>query len=477
MKRRHFLSASALAGTWSLLSPYARAAGANGNVRVAVIGFNSRGRGLMDELIKCKNATLVALCDCDSAVLDRTAADVEKRGIKVAKYSDFRKVCEAKDIDAVVIATPNHTHALIAATAAANGKHAYVEKPVSHNVWEGRELAKAAEKHKVVIQSGFQRRSETGWEEAVAWVREGNLGKMTLSRGFCYKPRPSIGKVAAPVAPPSTVDYDLWAGPREMSPIRRKQFHYDWHWQFDYGNGDLGNQGPHQLDVCRWFLGDPKQLPNSVISAGGRLGYDDDGEWANTQIVWLDYGPVPILFEVRGLPKKGVDFKSGMDSFKGQGVGNVIECEGGWLAGGHGASCDAFDKDGKKVKSFKGGQSHMQNFVNAVLQGSIGPLRAVESGHLSSALAHVGNISWKLGADAAPDEARAAFAKNPNAADGFDRMVAHFDANGIDLTKTPMTLGLPLEIDPKAERFTGANAEKANALLKGSYRKGFELPA
>jgi predicted dehydrogenase len=377
----------------------------------------------------------------------------------------------------VVIATPNHTHALIAATAAANGKHAYVEKPVSHNVWEGRELAKAAEKHKVVIQSGFQRRSETGWEEAVAWVREGNLGKMTLSRGFCYKPRPSIGKVDAPVAPPSTVDYDLWAGPRETSPIRRKQFHYDWHWQFDYGNGDLGNQGPHQLDVCRWFLGDPTKLPKSVISAGGRLGYDDDGEWANTQIVWLDYGPVPILFEVRGLPKKGVDFKSGMDSFKGQGVGNVIECEGGWLAGGHGAGCDAFDKDGKKVKSFKGARSHMQNFVDAVRAGEIQAIRQVESGHLSSALAHVGNISWKLGADAAPDEARGAFAKNPNAADAFDRMVAHFDANGIDLTKTPMTLGLPLEIDAKAERFTGANAEKANALLKGSYRKGFELPA
>jgi predicted dehydrogenase len=476
MNRRLFLSTSALAGTWSLLSPHSRAAGANGSLRVAVVGFNNRGKGLMEELIKCKNVTLVALCDADTAVLDRVAADVGKRGIKVAKFTDFRKLCESKEVDALVIATPNHTHALIAATAAAHGKHSYVEKPVSHNVWEGRELAKAAQRHKVIIQSGFQRRSETGWEEAVAWVREGNLGKMTLSRGFCYKPRPSIGKVSAPVAPPATVDYDLWAGPRETAPIRRKQFHYDWHWQFDYGNGDLGNQGPHQLDVCRWFLGDPTEMPKSVLSAGARLGYDDDGEWANTQIVWLDYAPVPILFEVRGLPKKNVDFKSGMDSFKGQTVGNIIECEGGWLAGGHGARCDAFDKDGKKVKSFSGGRSHMQNFIDAVHAGKIEAIRAVESGHLSSALAHIGNISWRMGAEATPDAARTAFAGDANAADAFDRMAAHFDANGIDLAKTPLKLGLPLQLDGRAETFTGPNAEAANAWLKGSYRKGFELP-
>jgi len=473
MKRRQFLTASALAGTYSLLAPFAKAAGANGTLRIAVIGFKSRGKNLLDQVLQSKNAQLVALCDVDSAVLDKVSDELAKKNITVAKYSDFRKLCESKDIDAVIIATPNHTHALIAATAAAHGKHVYVEKPVSHNVWEGRELAKAADKYKVIIQSGFQRRSETGWAEAVEFVKSGELGNMTLARGFCYKPRKAIGKVAAPVQPPATVDYDLWSGPRDLLPVKRTQFHYDWHWQQPYGNGDLGNQGPHQLDVCRWFVGDPI-LPTSVISAGARLGYEDDGDWANTQIVWLDYQPVPILFEVRGLPKKGLDFEGGSDAFKGQSMGNVIECEGGWIAGGHSATCAAFDKDGKEMRKFEGSKSHMQNFIDSVHAGKIEKIRGVESAHLSSALAHIGNISWLLGKDEPGTTGRESF-KNAQAADGFDRMAAHLEANGVDLTKTPLKIGLPLTLDPEKEIFTGSSAEAANKFLKGSYRKGFEI--
>jgi predicted dehydrogenase len=474
MQRRNFLATSAFAGAWSLLAPYSNAQGANGNLRVAVIGVKSRGKALMNEAIRSKGATLVALCDVDSDVLNGTANELDKQDIKVAKYEDYRKLCESKDIDAVIIATPNHTHAVISVTAAAHGKHVYVEKPVSHNVWEGRELARAAEKYKVVIQHGFQRRSETSWAEALEWINAGELGKMTLARGFCYKPRKSIGKVSAPVAPPSAVNYDLWAGPREMAPVKRQQFHYDWHWQFDYGNGDLGNQGPHQLDVCRWAIGDPAALPGSVISAGGRLGYDDDGEWANTQIVWLDYAPVPILFEVRGLPQKGLDWGTGMDKFKGQDVGNVIECEGGWLAGGHGAGCKAHDKDGKVVREFKGGGSHMQNFIDAAQAGKIEKIRGVESGHLSSALAHIGNISWMLGKDAGKDAAMSAL-PNEAAKDAYERMAIHLEANGVDLAKSPITLGKPLAIEPGTERFTGTDSAAANELLKGSYREGFTI--
>ncbi len=473
MQRRKFLATSAFAGSWSLLAPYSRAAGANGTLRVAIIGFNGRGKSLMSEVIKSKGAEVTALCDVDSNVLNKVAADLDKQGIKVAKFEDYRKLCESKDIDAVVIATPNHTHAVISVAAAANGKHVYVEKPVSHNVWEGREMAKAAEKYGVVIQHGFQRRSETSWAEALEWIKSGEIGKVTLSRGFCYKPRKSIGKVSAPVAPPSTVNYDLWAGPREMAPIQRQQFHYDWHWQFPYGNGDLGNQGPHQLDVCRWAIGDPAGLPASVISAGGRLGYDDDGDWANTQIVWLDY-PVPILFEVRGLPQKDLDWGTGMDKFKGQDVGNVIETEGGWLAGGHGAGCKAHDKDGKVVREFKGGGSHMQNFVDAAHAGKIEKIRQVESGHLSSALAHIGNISWRLGQEAGKDAAMSAL---PEAAakDAYERMAIHLEANGVDLEKSAITLGKPLNLDPGKEQFTGSDADAANAMLKGSYRDGFTI--
>lgn len=464
MNRRRFLSTSALAGAFAITPSFSRAASVNGDLRVCVIGFHGRGKDLAAELINCKSAKLVALCDVDSEVLDSFATELDKQGLKVAKFTDYRKVCEAKDIDAVIIATPNHLHTLIATTAAANGKHAYVEKPVSHNIWEGRQLANAAEKYKTIIQHGFQRRSETAWHEAFDFLKSGELGKITLARGFCYKSRESIGKVESPVAPPKSVDYDLWCGPREVAPVRRTKFHYDWHWQFPYGNGDIGNQGAHQLDVCRWFIGDPK-LPTSAISLGARLGYDDDGDWANTQICYYDY-PIPILFEVRGLPTK---------AHQGITTGNIIECENGSLSGGHGPECTAFDKDGKEVASFKGKKSHMQSFVDSCHSGKILYSHGAENGHLSAALAHIGNISWKLGEPTRPDGIREAI-KNANTSDAVDRMLAHLADNSIDTTKNLLALGKPLRMDPETERFTGDFADLANPLLKDSYRKGFEIP-
>ena len=474
MKRRRFLSTSALAGTWSLLAPHARAQGANDELRVAVIGLNSRGMAHVDGVIGAKGARLVALCDCDSKVLARAKGAAEKKGAKVATYDDFRKLCESPDIDAVAIATPNHTHCLIAITAAANGKHVYVEKPVSHNVWEGRMLARAQEKYDRIIQHGFQRRSETAWAEAFDWLAQGNIGKLTLARGFCYKPRPSIGKVDGPRKPPAEVNYDLWCGPRATDPPRRKQFHYDWHWQSPYGNGDLGNQGPHQLDVCRWALGDPEQLPATVISCGDRFAHDDDGDVANTQIVFLGYEPAPILFEVRGLPKKDLDYKSGMDNYKGQQIGNIIEYEGGWLAGGHGAGCAIFDSEGKKLKEFKGGRSHFQTWVDAIHSGKQQKMHSAESGHLSSALAHIGNISWAIGEKSMARDVQDAF-NNPAAADAVARMDAHLVANGVDVKKTGITLGPKLTMDGENEVFTGAQADQANALLKDPYRENFGI--
>jgi len=229
MNRRQLIRSSAFAGTYSLLSPFARAAGANGELRVVVIGVKGRGSSHINAVLSHTKARLVGLCDIDSDQLKRRVTEMEKRhkltGLKT--YKDYRKVCEDPNVDAVCIATANHTHTVIALTAAANGKHAYTEKPVSHNVWEGQKLADGQAKYGTVIQHGFQRRSETCWAEAFAWLKEGNLGKLTLARGFCYKPRKSIGKLSAPVAAPKTVDYDLWSGPRKILPIQRKQFHYD----------------------------------------------------------------------------------------------------------------------------------------------------------------------------------------------------------------------------------------------------------
>ncbi len=248
-------------------------------------------------------------------------------------------------------------------------------------------------------------------------------------------------------------------------PVQRSKFHYDWHWQQPYGNGDLGNQGPHQLDVCRWMIGSPT-LPVSTISVGARLGYKDDGDWANTQFCYYDYKPVPVLFEVRGLPA---------EPFKDQSIGNIIECEGGHLAGGHEAQCTAYDKDGKELKVFKGSNSHMQAFVDSCHSGQIDQAHGAESGHVSSALAHIGNISWKLGEPATPDVIKDALS-HPASTDALERTLAHLEENGVDPTKNLLSLGKILTLDPATEQFTGEHAERANPHLKGSYRSGFELP-
>jgi predicted dehydrogenase len=436
MNRRHFLGTSAFAGTWSLLAPHARAQGANSELRVAVIGLNGRGMNHVDGILNGKGVRLVALCDCDSKVLAKAKDSVEKKGGKVTTYDDYRKLCESREIDAITIATPNHTHVVIAVTAAAHGKHVYVEKPVSHNVWEGRMLADAQAKYGVIIQHGFQRRSETSWAEAFEIVNGGEIGKLKLARG--------------------------------------EKFHYDWHWQFAYGNGDLGNQGPHQLDVCRWALGDPEMLPPLVVSCGDRYAHKDDGEWANTQLVFLQYDPAPILFEVRGLPKKDVDYKSGMDSFKGQQIGNIIEYEGGWLSGDHAGNCAIFDKDGKELKRFKGGRSHFQTWIDSIHAKKQERMYSAENGHLSSALAHIGNISWQLG-ETKPVEAVKSSFNHPAAVEAVERMEVHLAANGVDVAKQGIRLGPVLERAEKGERFTGNQADKANAMLKGSYRKEFEI--
>ncbi len=463
--RRHFLSTSAFAGAFAFSPPLARAASPNGDLRVCVIGFHGRGKNLAEDVMKCKGTKLVALCDVDSKVMDAYAAELDKKGVKIQQFEDYRKACESKDIDAVVIATPNHTHALIGVTAAANGKHAYVEKPVSHNVWEGRQLPDAAKKYKTIIQHGFQRRSEPAWYEAAEYIQSGELGKMTLARGLCYKPRPSIGKVSSPQELPASVNYNLWSGPRELMPVQRTKFHYDWHWQLPYGNGDLGNQAPHQLDVCRWMIGSPT-LPVSTVSVGARLGYEDDGDWANTQFCYYDYKPVPVLFEVRGLPSK---------PFKGESIGNIIECEGGHLAGGHNAQCTAYDKDGKKLKVFKGGNSHMQAFVDSCHSGKIDEAHGIESGHISSALAHIGNISWKLGEPSSPEAIKDALI-HAASTDALERTLAHLEENGVDPTRDLLSLGKTLTLDPTTEQFTGEFAESANLHLKGTYRSEFELP-
>ena len=491
--RRDFVKTSALAaGAILSARSWGQVPGANSDIRVAVVGLNGRGKNHLKSLSELKGVRVAAICDVDTAVLEKTAKSL---GAGVKTYTDIRELLGSSGIDAITIATPNHWHSLMGIWACEAGKDVYVEKPVSHNVLEGRQLVAAAKKYNRVVQAGTQIRSGDGLAEAVAWVRAGNLGKITTSRGFCYKSRSSIGKTSGPQPIPATVDYHLWTGPAPLVPPHRNNpkngpIHYDWHWIYAYGNGDVGNQGIHQMDVARWFLGEPG-LPRHTLSIGGRLGYDDDGETANTQVIIHDYATAPLIFEVRGLPAKagtapdnnlgGAEAAAAaaslMDKYRGVSIGNVVDCEGGYVVTNTYFAAEAYDRAGKLLKEFKGRDGHMANFIDVVRSRKTANLRGpIGEGHVSSALCHLGNISHQLGRVAPEGELREKIKGNAALTEAYGRMTEHLAANQIDLAKTPLTLGAPLALDSDAERFTGEGAAAANAMLTRNYRAPFVVP-
>ena len=470
INRRNFLKTSAAAGL-SMAVPFSRVRGANADIRVAVVGIRNQGGNHVKWFRKIPGVRVVAVCDADRSFLDRERKSFADRSEKVDTYLDYRDLLEDRDIDAVITATPNHWHALVTVWACQAGKDVYVEKPVSHNIWEGRQMVEAARKYDRIVQSGTQRRSDVGLREAIEFVKAGNLGPVKLVRGIVYVRRGSIGNVDGPQPIPDSVDYNLWTGPAPMQPLTRKNLHYDWHWVWPTGDGDFGNNGIHYIDICRWVTGQ-MELPPRVISLGGRFGYVDDGETPNTQLVYLDYEPVPILFEVRGLPRAKGD--SAMDNYRGLRGGVVVHCEDGYLAGGW-----AYDKTGKKIKQFglTEGAGHHQNFVDAVRSRRRSDLNAeVLEGHLSSALCHMGNISYRLGREAGRDEILERIGDNAAMTEAFGRLQEHLLLNGVDVKKTPRIVGAWLTMDPRTERFTADRAEEANALARGTYRDPFVVP-
>ena len=446
---------------------------ANGDIRFAVVGFAGRGMSHIEGLREVKGARMVALCDVDQKILDREVKKYCDLGEQVQGYRDIRKLLENKNIDVVSFATPNHWHALGAIWAMQAGKDVYVEKPVSHNVWEGRRIVDVARQLNKIVQTGTQSRSSSGIREGIEWVRAGNLGKILRARGFCYKRRPSIGKVDGPQPIPPEIDYDLWCGPAPKVPLMRKKLHYDWHWVWPTGNGDLGNQGIHQMDMARWALGEMALSPR-VLSVGGRLGYVDDGTTPNTMIVFHDYPTAPLIFEVRGLPASAESKE--MDKYRGVSIGIVVDCEGGSMIIPGYTGATILDNEGKKIKEFTGASSHFANFIDAVRSRKPADLHAeILEGHLSSALCHTGNISYRLGKTQSPDEIKDAVKANKVLAESLGRMEEHLAANNVDLKKTPATLGEALVMDPQTERFPGNN--KANQLLSRDYRAPFVVPA
>ncbi len=489
MNRRAFLKDSALlaalagAGLQSVAPAAEKAASkekgsANERLRVAVVGVNGRGMSHVGGFANRYNCVVTTICDADSAVIGNAMKAVEKTQGHAPRFEqDVRKVVEDRDVDIVTIATPNHWHALAAIWALQNGKDVYVEKPVSHNVSEGRRIVEMARRHNRICQTGTQSRSSKGMRDAMAFLHSGKLGKIKLARGLCYKLRPSIGKVQGAQPIPKTVDYNLWCGPAPLKPLMRKRLHYDWHWIWDYGNGDLGNQGIHEMDKARWGLG-KNELAKSVLSVGGRFGYVDDGETANTQICLFDYGDCELIFEVRGWPSKPPfpGKHSPKDSVKPTNfVGNVWYGTEGFLVCPSYTNGVAYSNDGEVLARFSGGEDHFGNFVEAVRSRKVEHLNAdILEGHLSSALCHLGNISYRLGTPQPFRKGARAFGDDKEAGETFARMEEHLQGNGIALDGLKYQLGRKLTVDPKAESFVGD--KEANALLTREYRKGFEVP-
>jgi len=482
MKRRQFLKGVLAAGTTLSLTPR-RALSANDEIRLGVIGIGSfvkiggKGRGDIRSFRGIPGVRVAAICDCDTDHLDYEVDQFRRRNEPVKAYKDFRQLLDDDQIDAVSITTPNHWHALMTIMACQAGKDVFLQKPASHNLFEGRQMVEAMRRHNRIVQATHGPRNSGAVEESFEYVRGGNLGRMLCVYGINYKPRMSIGKVDGPRPIPSTCDYDLWCGPAPKKPLMRRHLHYDWHWDWDTGNGDLGNMGIHFMDACRWALG-KGELPNRVISVGARLGYDDDGQTPNTLITLLDYEPVPIIFEVRGLPKNG-DYRSGdwqknanqtMDRFRGVRTGTVVACEDGYVADGA-----AFDNKGTQIRKFTRSRvSTKQNFIDAVRSRDAGSLHAdALEGHLSCGLVHMANISHRLGRETPNEEIRDAIGAEHELRESFGRLERHLTENRINLREEPLMLGPMLTMDPKKERFVGPFSGKANQLVSRQYREPF----
>ncbi|MEZ5351072.1 MAG: Gfo/Idh/MocA family oxidoreductase [Bryobacteraceae bacterium] len=396
MRRRSFV---VTAGATALAAR--NASGANDRVRTAVIGVRSRGRELVDLLAGASSAEVSAVCDIDDGYAERASALAAKvQGSAPKSYRDIRRLLDDKDIDAVAISTCNHWHALATIWACQAGKDVYVEKPASHNIWEGRRMVEAASRYNRVVQVGLQSRSIAHKRRAVELLRSGAIGDLYLAKGLCYKRRKPIG-VAPTASAPAGVDYDLWLGPAPQRPFQANRFHYNWHWFWDTGNGDIGNQGAHEMDLCRWGLG-KTGLPVSVFSSGGKFGANDDQETPNTQTALFDYGDSQIQFEVRGLLTGG---ESSVSWDGNNFIGNLFFGTEGFLSVDSQGFQLYLGEKRELAQSMKAAEPriwdtlpHLENFLDAVRGRKTAGLAAgIEDGHLSAALCHLANISYRVG--------------------------------------------------------------------------------
>jgi predicted dehydrogenase len=400
MNRRYFFLSTAAAASSLKASALASP---NDTIRVGIAGVRGQGRSHIREYGGMKNVEIAALCDIDESVLDQRIADIEKMGLKrPARYVSFRKMLEDKSIDAISIATPNHSHTLQTVWACQAGKDVYVEKPCSHNMFESRQIVAAARKYNRLVQHGTNSRSTAGLKEAIQKLREGVIGDVYMARGLCFKWRDTIGRAPEEPVPPG-VHYDEWLGPAPKRPFTRNRFHYNWHWFWDYGNGDFGNQGIHELDICRWGLG--VTYPTKVSAMGGHFMFDDDQETPNTLVVTYEFNGHGnrrqlMVFEVRHWitnSEAGIGEREGKRG--GNTVGNLFYGSKGYMAiDGYATYKTFLGREQQPGPARSEGGSNWQNFIDALRTRRREDLNAeIEEGAISCALMHLGNISYRVG--------------------------------------------------------------------------------
>jgi hypothetical protein len=470
--------------------------GANESINMGFIGLGGRGTDSAKWFSGVGGVRVAALCDPDKTRVgqvvntkDNNSGD--KKYPDAVGCEDLRRVLDDKNIDAVVISTCNHWHALAAIWAMQAGKDVYCEKPISETIWEGRKMIEASRKYNRICQGGTQQRSDPVQAQIKDYIKSGKLGPVKWIRGNRFGVRASIGKRSTPLTPPPGVNYDLWLGPAQDLPMYREQFHYDWHWVWNTGAGEMGNWGVHILDDIRNVLFDKCSLPPRILAGGGRVAWNDAGESPNVHFVYFDTGPetgnIPVIVSLSNLPmQKPKPDTSSADyeklpalAYRGTRSGFVIQFEDGYYAGGRGGGW-SYDNNNKKLQQFKGdgGGLHAGNFIKALRSRKREDQNAeIEQTHYSSGWCHLANIAYRLGKNYDKNQALEAAKDFKPWGELLDQFHKHLDANGVDPKDPNLKLSGFLEFDPKQEKFTGPSATpEAQALLTREYRKGYEVP-
>ena len=481
LTRRQVLASGIAAGlTTSLPARTVRAANANDEINLGFISCGGRAGQLMGYFNEVPGVNIAGLCDPDKKRLGLA----KQRFPKAETWTDLRELIAAKSIDAVVIATCNHWHCLAAIWAMEAGKDVYVEKPLSHSQWEGKQTVAAARKYDRICQLGTQQRSDPMQAEIKKFLHEEKaLGEIQAARVNRYGVRPSIGKRDTPLEIEKDVAYDLWLGPAQDQPIYREKLHYDWHWDWNTGSGEMGNWGVHVLDDCRNnIFQDSVALPKQVLGGGGRVALNDAGQTPNIHFAYFDTGSIPVVIGLSNLPGEPNSPKSKKGKRKspkhpGPNSGYMAFCEGGRFEGQRGGGA-AFDNDGKQIRTFKGKGGnglHQANFIDAVRQHDRSILKSeVALGNDSTGWCNLANVAYQAGSKFSRNEANEVGVKQWTGL--IKEMDKHLDAHNIAMESATIRLSPLMTLDEKTQRFVGDGADAGNKFLKRQYRKGYQVP-